>query len=118
MATKKVNELKSEINRLQAEVYCIENGIEDSNTIKLVAEVSNLIDGVGEGYIEGDYFAPSRYYSEMQGVKNIRMGEEGVVEVKITSPAGLLLPKEVVIKGVALRVIIFRSSKYEDEVDY
>lgn len=113
-----VNEMKEKINRLQAEIFGVENGIENSNVIKLMEEISNLIDGVGEGYVGGDYFAPSRYYSGIQGVKNVRMGEEGTIEAKIVSPAGWLLPEEVVVKGIAFRVVIYKSSKYEDEVDY
>jgi hypothetical protein len=115
---KKVNEMMAEINRLKGEIFAIENNLTNENTPILVEEILNLFQGVGTGYIEGDYYAPDRVYSRIEGVKNIRFDDKGVILVKVTSPKGYLLPSSVVIEGREFKIIFAESENYSDEVDY
>ena len=69
----KVNALMAQRNKLEAEILSLEKGLVDANHQRLLEEVFNLLDGVGEGFVAGDYYAPSRFYSAISGVKNIRL---------------------------------------------
>lgn len=116
-----VNQLKAELNRLKAEIGCREAEVENRNTPILIEEVSNLLQGVGEGFMSGDYYAPSRYYSRIEGVKNIREASfdgELYIMVKITSPKGGLLPKQIMVGGTTYKVCYKESLKYKEKVDY
>lgn len=139
-----INQLKAQINALQARVDAYESGVKDENAVILSEEIANLIDGVGEGFVSEDAYAPDRYYSKITGVKNIRSsytdnecdiekfaqefpgvpitrdshGNVPVVLVKVTSPSGLLVPKFAIVKGKTYLVKVFYSDKYEAEVDY
>ena len=122
---KKVNKMKAEINRLYAEIYCTEKKLKEENLPLLIQEVLNLREGVGEGYVAEDYYAPARYYSKIAGVKNIRFGKGGVmgVEIKCYSRKGAAsVPPvgfEVSIKEQKYRITdIYFSSKATEEIDY
>ncbi len=123
---KNVNEMKAEINRLHAEIYCVEKKMKEKNMPILIQEILNLREGVGEGYVDGDYYAPSRYYSRIEGVKNIRFGKEGGVmgvEIKCRSRKGIASVPPVgfvlTIKGQKYRITdIYFSSKATEEIDY
>ena len=116
-----VNQLKAEINRLKAEVACREAGMKDQNSLLLIEEVRNLRQKVGEGFVSGDYYAPERYYSKIEGVKNIRRaafdGEPHIL-VKVTSPKGELLPKEITVEGTTYQIVYIESRKYKGKIDY
>lgn len=113
-----VAEKKATINKLLGEIHQIEESMITSNSGKFEEEVRNLLDGVGKGFVGGDYYAPTRYYSSIPGVKNIRFhrsyDDVVTVEVKITSPKGRLIPKKV----LGYDVVIYCSSKYKEYVDY
>ena len=120
-APQSINQLKAEINRLQAEVDCRMAGLENKNTSILMEEVRNLLLGVGEGFIAGNYYAPDRYYSQIEGVKNLREASfdgELYIMVKITSPKGGLLPKQIMVGGTTYKICYKESEKYNREVDY
>lgn len=70
---KKLEELYLQRNKLDAEIYVLEQKIKDANFQILLEELANLLDRIGDGYVHGDYYAPDRYYSEIPGVKNIRV---------------------------------------------
>lgn len=123
----KAAELKIKINALQAELQCIETGIREENTRILIEEVLNLLDGVGDGFRVEDYYAPTRYYSRIPGVKNIRMVEchpcssnpfPPYLEVKVTSPKGELLPREIEVRGQVYKVTLVESKRYDETMDY
>ena len=91
-----------------------------AHPVKDTEEVKNLIDGVGEGFVEGDYYAPDRYYSKIPGVKNIR------IKRGFTTPATIFvklyfyvpLPKKITLFGEEYQVETFESSKYSDKLYY
>lgn len=123
-----VNQLAALRNAVDARIFSIRDQIKGKNTPILVEEVMNLFDCVGDGFREGDYYAPNRYYSRIKGVKNIRVdkcypngyGNPSVpcILVKIESPEGDNLPKEIEIRGTLYPVEIMKSKNYFDEVNY
>lgn len=112
------------INSATAELESIKSNITNSNVTILRREIMNLLDGVGRGYVEGDYYAPSRYYSDIVGVKNIRIKTPDTlynyhrVVVKTLSPIGENLPETIIVRGVKYAVILWKSDRYTAEVDY
>ena len=124
---KNVNEKMAEINRLHAEIYCVEKKLQSKNLPVLIQEVLNLREGVGEGYVDGDYYAPTRFYSRIEGVKNIRFGKREAdimgVEIKCYSRKGVASVPPVgfdfLLKGEKYRITdIYLSSKATEEIDY
>ena len=119
-----VNELISKANELMARVQAIEKKITDKNYQIFIKEVRNLLNGVGEGYIAEDYYSSDRYYSDIEGVKNIRLlapekeGYEAEIMVKVTSPKGYLIPKEIQIDGKKYYTAFIHSKNYNSEIDY
>ena len=116
-----INQLKAELNRLKAEIGCREAGVQNRNTSILIEEVSNLLQGVGEGFVAGDYYAPDRYYSRIEGVKNLRQDSfegEPYIRVKVDSPKGELLPLRIMVEGITYKICYVESRKYNREVDY
>lgn len=118
-----VNKIIQEINELAAEKWSIEIEMTHKNSKTLVKEILNLEDGVGESFIPGDHYAPDRYYSNIEGVKNLRnvtrFGDpDGTIVAKITSPVGKLLPTKIKIEGKEYRIEIIHSNNYSDAVDY
>ncbi len=114
---KNVNELIAQRNKIEAEIISLEKGLVDANHQLFLEEVFNLLDGVGKGFVEGDYYAPSRYYSSIRGVKNIRLNALGV-QVKAHSPAGFLVPEQIEVRGAVYPVHFVKSSSFAEEVDY
>lgn len=116
MAT--VNELQLQINSLQAQIDAIEHQYVDSIVPTLIEEVYNLLTGVGKGLVEGDYYADTRYYSSLPGVKNIRMGFENELIVKVDSPIGKVLPATIKVQDNEFKLVIIYSTRYSDALDY
>ena len=123
----KAEELKRKINALEAELQCIQNGIREENTRVLLEEVLNLLDGVGDGFRMEDYYASTRYYSRIPGVKNIRIVEcnprqtqtfPPYLEVKVLSPKGELLPRQIEVRGQVYKVTLVESKRYDKTMDY
>lgn len=113
-----VHELQLQINHLQSQIDAIEHQYVDEITPKLIEEVYNLLTGTGKGFVEGDYYADTRYYSEIPGVKNIRMGFENELIVKVDSPVGKLLPPTLKIQDNEFKLVILYSTRYSDALDY
>jgi len=107
-------------NKLETEIEAFFEKVADKNSIILVEEVKNLLDGVGEGFVEGDYYAPDRYYSRIPGVKNIR------IRVGFASPATIYvklyyyvpLPEKITLDGEECEVKTFESSRYSNKLNY
>ena len=113
-----VHELQLQINHLQSQIDAIEHQYVDSIVPTLIEEVYNLLTGVGKGFVEGDYYADTRYYSTLPGVKNIRMGFDNEIIVKVDSPIGKVLPATLKMQDNEFKLIILHSSKYSDTLDY
>lgn len=111
-----VKELKKQINNLEAKIFEIENNIKNNNSIILYEEVCNLIDGID--ITEGDYYAPTRLYSKIPGVKNIRFNNEKEILVKVESPKGCLLPKNINVRGIEYEIFFIESKNYEESLNY
>ena len=115
-----INQKTALRNKLQAEIEAFFQKVADKNTIILVEDVKNLIDGVGYGFVEGDYYAPDRYYSKIPGVKNIR------IRRGFTTPATIYvklyyyvpLPEKITLFGEEYKVECFESSRYSDKLNY
>ena len=120
LETMTINEKTALRNKLEAEIEAFFNEKADKNSIILVEEVKNLLDGVGDGFVEGDYYAPDRYYSRIPGVKNIR------IRRGFTTPAAIYvklyfdvpLPEKITIDGEEYEVKTFESSRYSNELYY
>lgn len=115
--SKEVNLLIQRMNEIEASIATIKNNITSDNGVVLIKEILNLLAGVGDGYTAEDYYANTRYYSQINGVKNIRI-IDGELWVKVTAPSGYLLPEKIKIHDTEYRVICTQSTKYNNEVDY
>lgn len=112
-----VEQIQKQINALEAKKYAIEKSIRDKNEIKLIEEVMNLIDGIG--ITEGDYYACTRYYSEIEGIKNIRFcNNPKEIMVKTTSLKGEILPYSLNIRGKEYKIFVMRSENFADSLNY
>ena len=114
---RQVNILMQRLNEIEAAITAVENNITADNAVVFVKEVLNLLSGVGDGFVSRDYYAPDRYYSQIKGVKNIRI-IDGEVWVKVTTPSGYLLPEKIKIHDTEYRVICSQSTNFNNEVDY
>lgn len=85
-----------------------------ANGRALAREIRKLLSN--ENVHPRDYYAPRRYYSEIEGVKNIRMGFlPSQVLVKVTSPSGYNLPKTVETSdGSKFTIEFYQSKNYKD----
>ena len=113
---KQINILIQRRNEIDAAIAAIENNIASDNGVILIKEILNLLSGVGDGYVARDY-AAARYYSQIKGVKNLRI-IDGEIWVKVTTPSGYLLPEKIKIRDTEYNVICSQSTKYNNEVDY
>ena len=112
------NNLIDEINYLSGIVSFEEGKVKEENAPTLISEILNLWNGCGEGYVEKDWKAESRYYSKIPGVKNIRnYGEDGIL-VKVRSRIGYLLPDTVNVNGKTVSITFCESEKYDNTLDY
>ena len=110
-----VSELQAQIDHLNSVRCAIEMGIKNENTLLLMEECLNLIHGIN--IVESDDYAPTRVYSKIPGVKNIRWNDRTSFLVKITSPAGYLLPKEIEIDE-KYGIVFSESSNFSETLDY
>ena len=115
-----INEKVALKNKLESEIEAFFQKVADKNTIILVEEVKNLLDGVGEGFVEGDYYAPNRYYSKIPGVKNIRIirGFTTPATIYVKLYHFVPLPEKINIYGEEYEVRTFESSRYSDKLYY
>jgi hypothetical protein len=113
-----VSDITEEINYLRGICSFLSNETKENNRSILVTEILNLWNGVGDGYVEGDYYASNRYYSKIPGVKNIRNCNKNQILVKVISPAGYLLPNSVTINGEEITLVFEESTKYDNTMDY
>lgn len=113
-----VSDITEEIDYLVGICSFERNEAKENNRSILVTEILNLWNGVGDGYIDGDYYAPNRYYSKIPGVKNIRNWNDNGILVKVCSRVGYLLPDTVDVNGKTISVTFCESSKYNNTMDY
>ena len=129
METEKLNEMLEKMtinektalkNRIESEIEAFYNEKADKNSVILVEEVKNLIDGVGEGFVEGDYYAPDRYYSRIPGVKNIRIrrGFTTPTTICVKLYSFVPLPEKITLDGEEYEVKTFESSRYSNKLNY
>ena len=104
-------------NEIEAKIMELHQDFININSKQFFIEVLNLIDGVGDGFVSGDYYAPDRYYSQIPGIKNIRICDNQVV-VKLLSPKGKLIPNKVIIDDFAYTVKFIYSGDYDPQLDY
>lgn len=90
----------------------------ESNTSILATEIRNLLDGCGVGFVAGDSYAPDRYQSNIDGVKNIRISSDGNIAVKVKSMVGKLLPEKIFVRGTIYYIYFIESRYFTREIDY
>lgn len=110
------NESSELVVMLENKIKEFSERLEETNKEILCYEVQNLLDGVN--VINQDHYAPLRIYSKIQGVKNLRFSPSGDILVKVTSPAGCLLPEFIDVAGNRYEINFDESRKYEDKIDY
>ena len=114
---KTVNELIQKRNEIEATIMELHQNFISTNSRQFFIEVLNLINGVGCGFVAGDYYAPDRYYSQIPGIKNIRICDDEIV-VKVISPRGKLIPNKVIMNDVVYTVKFIYSDDYDPTMDY
>ncbi|SHJ06363.1 hypothetical protein SAMN05443429_108100 [Cruoricaptor ignavus] len=112
-----VKQLTEKRNEIEAEIFKLEKKLKDENLPILYKEICNLLDGCGKGYVSGDYYAQSRYYSDIPGVKNIRLSGDRL-HIKVTSPAGYMFPEQITVREKDLSIDFWVSRNFDDELDY
>ena len=122
---KTMNTIQQKINALEAEKFLMLEKLVDENILKLITEVKNLQTGCGDGYREEDYYAPTRYYSEIKGIKNLRIYRDGegktMLTIKVESRIGRDLAEHIKEYNALPKVDEVRitySKHYSDEIDY
>lgn len=114
-----VNELMELTNEATAEIRHRKDNRIHNNVRILDAEIRNLLDGVGDGYTPDDHYAPARYYSTINGIKNLRIHTEiRVIIVKLLSPKGKLLPETITVRNKTYKIEFWRSKNYNPTIDY
>jgi len=124
-----VSELTAQRNNIEAQIMSLEKNITEANTKLLLVEALNLLDRVGPGFLERHYHESGNaftvYASRITGVKNIRFSEYNYSDdykpsliVKVTSPAGYLLPAEIEFRGNVYPVEFIESRHYRSGIDY
>jgi len=111
-----IHKLKKEVHHIEGLIWEIKKGIEEENAIILHQEISNLIDGID--VVSGDYYAPTRKYSKIPGVKNIRLSWNNTIIVKLLSPKGHLLPDRINVRGQEYEIEFSYSRHYDECLDY
>ena len=114
---KTVNELIQKRNEIEAAIMELQQDFITCNSRQFFIEVLNLINGVGREFVAGDYYAPDRYYSQIPGIKNIRICDDEIV-VKLLSPRGKLIPNKVITNDAIYTVKFVYSDNYDPIVDY
>jgi hypothetical protein len=105
----------AEINRLEAQLATLRLRQIEHNTPLFIEEVLNLLDGVGEGFVGASFWAPKRYYSKIQGVKNIRFEWNRIV-IKMLDRRGYDLPPTINIRGEKYTLYFVESKNFTEEV--
>lgn len=126
LASMSVNELMILNNETAAEIRYQRHKSTQDNIRILDAEIRNLLDGVGDGYTPADSYAPDRYYSSIEGVKNIRIYTEmkeqkqtvKAIAIKLLSPKGKLLTEKITVRNIEYNIVFWKSKKYTPTVDY
>ena len=102
-------EIILKINDLKGQLVAMEQKKVNNIIPQLTKEILNLIDGVG--IIDADYFAPDRYYSSINGIKNLRIIKDtNAIEVKLTE--NIPLPVNIDINGVNYDIVVSYSKHY------
>ena len=114
---KTVNELIQKRNEIEAAIMELQQDFITCNSRQFFIEVLNLINGVGNKFVAGDYYAPDRYYSQIPGIKNIRICDNKIV-VKLLSPRGKLIPNKVIMDDAVYTVKFIYSEDYDPTMDY
>lgn len=111
-------DLLEEINTAKAQLAVLKNQYASKNSGPLVKAILDLKEGLDVE--EADYYAPKRkYVKDIPGVKNIRYKynldkDVPTIIVKVTSPAGKLLPETVEVDGTE----VWESNSYTENLDY
>lgn len=113
----KIQKLRAQINALKGQIASLKSEAENKWMARLVEEIHNLMDEVGDGFVLEDDYTTSRYYSAIPGVKNIRITEnefgKEIILAKIDSPLGEEnLPNTINVEGKTIDVFIVRSKSY------
>lgn len=109
------NAIMAQINKLQSYLEVMKLKHIQENTPVLIEESLNLLDGVGEGFVGATYYAPDRYYSRIEGIKNLRMWRDEVV-VKLLDKRGYDLPETIEVRGKKYKVTFVESKNFTEEV--
>ena len=112
-----VKSLIQKRNEIEARIMELHQDFISTNSRQFFIEVLNLINGVGDRFVAGDYYAPDRYYSQIPGIKNIRTYDDKIV-VKLLSPRGKLIPNKVIMNDAVYTVKFVYSDNYDPIVDY
>lgn len=116
---KTAEQILLDISALHGELAALKAAKEKENVAQITSEVFNLVNAIGDQFVEGDDWAKARVYSQIPGVKNIRMSDEdNKILVKVSSPSGFLLPESINVEGTKYTFEFMYSSKYEERVDY
>jgi hypothetical protein len=106
--------IQEQINALYAEYNALCSKCVEDSYRPLNEAIRNLLSGCGK-YLHHaceHLGVPARYYLDtvIPGVKNIRMGDNNTVIVKITSP--VCLPNSITIDDVTYKIEIIQSNNY------
>ena len=114
-----VAEMRATINRLEALIQMKEESITWENYLLLLEAIRNLKDGCGPGYYSSDYYAPSRYYINENGLKNIRFSEDATtIYCKIYDRKGENIPETITVDGITYEIHIWYSKNFDDTLNY
>lgn len=114
---KQLNALIAQRNKLEAEINALESKIVGDNIVILLEEVMNLQDGVGTGYVSADDYARDRYYSRINGVKNIRIHGDKLY-LKIKDRNGYYVPNSLEVRGKEYEIDFLYPKEYDSELEY
>lgn len=106
------------IKNLENKIQEYSERLAETNEEIFRLEVMNLINGVTDRFYEREYYTPAKVYSHIRGVKNIRFSGDGKIEVKLTSPAGYLLPERINVFDEYYDVVFCESKNYSEEMNY
>lgn len=117
---KMLNDIQAEINKLEGQKWALIQDFVFGNEAKFFAEVLDLL--TRTNIVTGDYYAPDRKYSAINGFKNIRIAsnddEKTVIDIKVTSKAGEYSAKFWASQGIVtigehkIKFCYSRSKKY------